>query len=57
MFTLVDVALPYSRGTATNYSDRFHDFSVTIVTGMSMATVSVLEQLESGIFYLWNAFF
>ena len=38
------VLLPYSRESSTRYSDRLHDFSVTIsdVTRMSMSTVSYL---------------
>ena len=48
------VPLPYSRGRSTCYSDRLHDFSVTIldVTRMSMSTVSFLAQLGSGILCL-----
>ena len=44
------VPLPYSRGRST-YSNRLHDFSVTIrsVTRISMVTVSFLTQLDSGI--------
>ena len=45
------VPLPYSQGRSTRYSDRLHDFSVTIpiVTRMSMPTVSFLAQLDSEI--------
>ena len=59
--------LPYSRGRSTRFSDRLHDFHVTIprcykhlgtVTEkyMSMPTVSFLARLDSGILCLWNAF-
>ena len=37
------VPLPYSRGRSAHYSDRLHDFSVTI---------PLLAQLDSGIFCL-----
>ena len=40
------VPLPLSRGRSTRYSDRLHDFSVTI----PMSTVSFLTQPDSGIF-------
>ena len=47
------VPLPYSRGRSTHYSDRLHDFSVTIfvidVTSLPVSTVSFLAQLDSGI--------
>ena len=48
------VPLPFSQGRFTCYSDRFLDFSVTIldVTRMSMSTVSFLKQLGSGIICL-----
>ena len=50
------VPLPYSQGRSTCYSDRLHDFSVTIprldVTRMSMSTVSFLAQLDPGILCL-----
>ena len=48
------VPLPYSRGRSTRYSDRLHDFSVTIprVTRVSMVTVSFLAQLDSGMLCL-----
>ena len=39
------VPLPYSRGSSTRYSDRLHDFSVTIPR-------SFLTQLDSGILCL-----
>ena len=43
------VSLPYSWGRSTCYSDRLHDFFVTIdVTRMSMSTVSFLAQLDTG---------
>ena len=49
------VPLPYSSRRSTRYSDRFHDFSVTIprcynVTRMSMSTVSFLTQFNAGFF-------
>ena len=40
--------LPYSRGRSTRYSDRLHDFSVTIPR-MFMSTVSFLTQLDTEI--------
>ena len=45
------VPLPYSRGRSTRYSDRLHDFSVTIPRCYKdvMSTVSFLAQLDSGI--------
>ena len=48
------VPLPYSQGRSTCYSDRLHDFSVTIldITRMSMSTVSFLAQLDPGIICL-----
>ena len=48
------VPLPYSQGRSTHYSDRLHDFSVTIPRcyKMSMSTVSFLEQLDCGILCL-----
>ena len=48
------VPLPYSRGRSTRYSDRLHDFSVTIprVTRVSMVTVSFLAELDSGMLCL-----
>ena len=48
------VPLPSSRGRSTRFSDRLHDFSVTIpsVTWMSMSTVSFHAQLDSGIICL-----
>ena len=45
------VPLSFSLGRSTSYSDRLHDFSVTI------STVSFFAQLGSGILCLWNAFF
>ena len=56
------VPLLFSPGRSTHYSDRLHDFSVTIprcyldVTRLSMSTVSFLTWLDSGILCLWNAF-
>ena len=48
------VPLRFSQGRSTRYSDRFYDFSVTIVdvTRISMSTVSFLSQLSSGILCL-----
>ena len=48
------VPLPSSRERSTRYSDRLHDFSVTIpnVTRMSMLTVFFLAQLDSEILCL-----
>ena len=48
------VPLPYSRGRSTCYSDRLHDFSVTIFRcyKMTISTVSFLAQLDSGILCL-----
>ena len=48
------VPLPYSRARSTCYSDRLHDFSVTIPRcyKMSISTVSFLAQLDSGILFL-----
>ena len=48
------VPCPYSHGRSTHYSDKLHDFSVTFldVTRMSMSTVSLLAQLDSGILCL-----
>ena len=48
------VPVHFSRERSTRYSDRLHDFSVTIldVTRMSMSTVSFLAQLDSGILCL-----
>ena len=49
------VPLPFSQGWSTRYSDRLHDFSVTIprcYKDMSMSTVSSLTQLNSGILCL-----
>ena len=44
---------PFLRGMSTRYSDRSHDFSVTIpITRMSMSTVSFVAQLDSGILCL-----
>ena len=48
------VPLPYTRGRSTRYSDRLHDFSVTIpkcVTKLSISTVCFLTQVDSGILY------
>ena len=42
------VPRPFSRGRSTRYSDRLHDFPVTIPR-MSMSTVSFLAQLSSGL--------
>ena len=52
------VLLPYSSGRSTLYSDRLHDFSVTIPRCFKnvMSTVSFLTQLDSGILCLWNPF-
>ena len=48
------VPLPFSRGWSTRYSDRLHDFTVTIPRCYrdSMSTVSFLAQLDSGILCL-----
>ena len=49
------VLLPYSRGRSTRYSDRLHDFSVTIpryYKDVTRSTVSFLAQLDSGILCL-----
>ena len=48
------VPLHFSRGRSTRYSDRLHDFSVTIprCSKMSMSTVSFLTRLNSGILCL-----
>ena len=48
------VPLPFSQGRSTRYSDRLHDFSVTIPRSsdyrrMPISTVSFLAQLDSGI--------
>ena len=52
------VLLLFYRGRCTHYSDRLHDFSVTIPRyyKMSMSTGSFLAQLDSGILCLYNAF-
>ena len=45
------VPFPYSQGRSACYSNRLHDFSVTIpidVTRMSMSTVSFLAQRDPG---------
>ena len=51
---LAQLVLSSSRGRSVPYSDRMHDFSVTIldVTRMSMSTVSFLAQINSGILCL-----
>ena len=50
------VALPFSRGRSTRYSDRLHDFSVTITRCYKdVYVISFLAQLGSGILYLQNA--
>ena len=48
------VPLPYSQGRSTCYSDRLHDFSVTIPRCYKDVYVnsSFLAQLDSGILYL-----
>ena len=47
------VPLPYSRGRSTRYSDRLHDFSVTIRRCYNDVYVnSFLAQLDSGILCL-----
>ena len=48
------VPLPFSRGRSTCYSDRLHDFSVTIPRCYKdlMSTVSFFAQLVSGILCL-----
>ena len=48
------VPLRFSRRRSTRYSNRLHDFSVTIPmsTRMSMSTVSFLARLKSGILCL-----
>ena len=48
------VPLPYSRERSTRYSDRLHDFSVTIPRCYKdvYSTVSFLAQLDPGILYL-----
>ena len=52
------VPFPYSQGRSTCYSDRLHDFSVTIPRCYKDATstVSFLTQLDSGVLSLQNAF-
>ena len=50
------VPLPYSRGMSTSYSDRSHDFSVTIPRCYKdVPTVSFLTQLYSEILLLKSA--
>ena len=47
------VPLPYFQGRSTHYSDRLHDFSVTIPKCyMSMSIVSFIAELDSGILLL-----
>ena len=46
------VPLPHSPGRSAHFSDRLHEFSVTIPR-MSMSTVSFLAQLGSGILHLF----
>ena len=48
------VPLPFSRGRSTHYSDRLHDFSVTVPRCYKDAyvTVSFLAQLYPGILCL-----
>ena len=46
------IPLPFSRGRSTGYSDRLHDFSVTIPRCYKMSTVSFLALLNSGILCL-----
>ena len=49
------VPLPYSQGRSIRYSDRLQNFSLTMlqdVTRISMSTVSILVQLDSGILCL-----
>ena len=48
------IALPFSRGRSTHYSDGLYDFSVKFlyVTRVSMSTVSLLAQLDAGIICL-----
>ena len=49
------VPLPYFWGRSTHYSNRLHDFSVTMildVAKMSKSAVSFFAQLDSGILYL-----
>ena len=48
------VPLPYSRGQSSHYSDRFHDFSVTIPRCYKDFYVNsfFLAQLDSGILCL-----
>ena len=46
------VSVPYSQGRSTHYSDRLHDFSVTILRrykDVYKSTVSFLTQLDCGI--------
>ena len=52
------VPLPFSRGRSTRYSDRLHDFSVTIPRCYKdvMSIVSFFARLNSGILCLWKAF-
>ena len=52
------IPLPFYWGRSTRYSDRLHDFCVTIPRcyRMSMSTVSFLAQLDSGILCQYNAF-
>ena len=48
------VPLPFSRWRSTRYSNKLHDFSVTITRCYKdvMSTLSFLAQLGSGIFCL-----
>ena len=46
------VSLPYSRGRATCYSGRLHDFSVTIPRCYKAVYVSFLAQLDFRIIFL-----
>ena len=52
------VPFPYSQGRSICYSDRLHDFSVTIPRCYKnvMSSVYFLTQLDSGILCLQNAF-
>ena len=52
------VPLPYSQGRSTLYSNKLHDFSVTIPRHYMdvMSTVSFLAEWKSGILCLQNVF-
>ena len=53
------VPLPYSCWSSSRYSDRLHDFSVTVprcYKDVSLSPVSFLAHIRSGILYRKNAF-